>query len=75
MAKKFCLGSGQLKEWVSLESESNGAPRIRIAHPMLGTKYDGTRKRRREAAVGSCAWEVGDRVDGWMRDGLVFLYF
>lgn len=61
-------GSGQLKEWVSLGCEINGAPRIRIAHPLLGMKHDGTRKRRRDA-ISSHAWEVGDRVDAWMRDG------
>lgn len=61
-------GSGQLEEWISLASEINGTPRIRIAHPNIGMKHDGTRKRRREA-VRSYAWEIGDRVDAWMRDG------
>ncbi|XP_020247213.1 uncharacterized protein LOC109824977 isoform X1 [Asparagus officinalis] len=61
-------GSGQLKEWVSLDSERNRAPRIRIMHSVVSTKYDGTRKRRREA-VGNYVWAVGDRVDARMHDG------
>ncbi|XP_020263545.1 uncharacterized protein LOC109839500 isoform X3 [Asparagus officinalis] len=61
-------GSDQLKEWLSLSSESSGVPKIRIAHPMIATKYDRTKKRRREA-VGNYVWAVGDRVDAHMRDG------
>ncbi|XP_008802799.2 uncharacterized protein LOC103716542 isoform X2 [Phoenix dactylifera] len=61
-------GSGQLEEWIPLESANNNAPRIRVTHPMAAAKSGGTRKRRREA-VGNYAWAVGDRVDAWIRDG------
>eukprot|EP00268_Persea_americana_P064883 TRINITY_DN858_c0_g5_i3.p1 TRINITY_DN858_c0_g5~~TRINITY_DN858_c0_g5_i3.p1 ORF type:complete len:2953 (+),score=716.13 TRINITY_DN858_c0_g5_i3:281-9139(+) len=61
-------GCGQLKEWIPLGTEGNKAPRIRIAHPMTAMKFEGTRKRRREA-MGNYVWSVGDRVDAWMRDG------
>ncbi|XP_010933655.1 protein SWOLLEN 1 isoform X1 [Elaeis guineensis] len=61
-------GSGQLTEWIPLESGKDKAPRIRVAHPITAVKPEGTRKRRREA-VGNYAWAVGDRVDAWIRDG------
>lgn len=61
-------GPGQLKEWIPLESNDDKAPRIRIAHPMTAMKFEGTRKRRREA-VGNYVWSVGDQVDAWIRDG------
>ncbi|XP_072962362.1 protein SWOLLEN 1-like isoform X2 [Typha angustifolia] len=60
-------GSGQLKEWIPLECDSNEVPRIRPAHPMTIAKFEGTRKRRREA-VANYVWAVGDRVDAWIRD-------
>ncbi|XP_008796111.2 uncharacterized protein LOC103711651 isoform X2 [Phoenix dactylifera] len=61
-------GSGQLTEWIPLESGKDKVPRIRVAHPITAVKSEGTRKRRREA-VGNYAWAVGDRVDAWIRDG------
>eukprot|EP00252_Welwitschia_mirabilis_P026603 TRINITY_DN877_c0_g1_i1.p1 TRINITY_DN877_c0_g1~~TRINITY_DN877_c0_g1_i1.p1 ORF type:complete len:2679 (+),score=711.17 TRINITY_DN877_c0_g1_i1:274-8310(+) len=61
-------GVSQLQEWIPLEGENGKAPRIRMAHPMTVMKFEGTRKRRREA-MGTHAWTVGDRVDAWMRDG------
>ncbi|CBI37358.3 unnamed protein product, partial [Vitis vinifera] len=60
-------GSGQLKEWVALESEGDKPPRIRFAHPMTAIQFEGTRKRRR-AAIGDYAWSVGDRVDVWVQN-------
>ncbi|KAG1362158.1 hypothetical protein COCNU_10G003770 [Cocos nucifera] len=61
-------GSGQLTEWIPLDSGKDKAPRIRVPHPLTAVKPEGTRKRRREA-VGNYAWAVGDRVDAWIRDG------
>ncbi|XXG43063.1 hypothetical protein AAC387_Pa01g3184 [Persea americana] len=61
-------GSEKLKEWISLEGEGNKAPRIRIAHPVTAMKFEGTRKRRREA-MGNYVWSIGDQVDAWMHDG------
>eukprot|EP00252_Welwitschia_mirabilis_P026609 TRINITY_DN877_c0_g2_i8.p1 TRINITY_DN877_c0_g2~~TRINITY_DN877_c0_g2_i8.p1 ORF type:complete len:2300 (+),score=608.25 TRINITY_DN877_c0_g2_i8:478-7377(+) len=61
-------GVNQLEEWIPLEGENGNAPRIRMAHPMTVMKFEGTRKRRREA-MGNHTWTVGDRVDAWMRDG------
>ncbi|KAJ4957170.1 hypothetical protein NE237_013953 [Protea cynaroides] len=61
-------GSGQLKEWVPLESGDDKAPRIRIARPMITMKFEGTRKRSREALVNHI-WSVGDRVEAWTCDG------
>ncbi|KAL4178691.1 hypothetical protein AMTRI_Chr13g116350 [Amborella trichopoda] len=61
-------GSDHLKEWITLESESDKPPRVRLAHPVTALKFEGTRKRRR-AAMGNYVWTVGDRVDVWMRDG------
>ncbi|KAI4315247.1 hypothetical protein L6164_028077 [Bauhinia variegata] len=58
---------GPLKEWVTLEGEGNKPPRIRIARPLVGLRYEGTRKRRR-AAMGDYAWSVGDRVDAWIQE-------
>lgn len=68
----FCIsaGSGQLKEWVALESEGDKPPRIRFAHPMTAIQFEGTRKRRR-AAIGDYAWSVGDRVDVWVQNWYV----
>uniref|UniRef100_F6I1M3 Agenet-like domain-containing protein n=2 Tax=Vitis vinifera TaxID=29760 RepID=F6I1M3_VITVI len=63
-------GSGQLKEWVALESEGDKPPRIRFAHPMTAIQFEGTRKRRR-AAIGDYAWSVGDRVDVWVQNWYV----
>lgn len=54
--------------WISLEGEGNKAPRIRIAHPVTAMKFEGTRKRRREA-MGNYVWSIGDQVDAWMHDG------
>eukprot|EP01018_Ginkgo_biloba_P018815 Gb_04223 [translate_table: standard] len=61
-------GSIQLQEWIPLEGESGKAPRIRMAHPMMAIKFEGTRKRRR-AAMGNHVWSVGDHADAWIRDG------
>ncbi|KAF8379215.1 hypothetical protein HHK36_028645 [Tetracentron sinense] len=61
-------GSRQLKEWVSLEGEGDKEPKIRIARPMTAMKFEGTRKRRREA-MGNYASSVGERVDARIRDG------
>ncbi|XP_077236514.1 protein SWOLLEN 1-like isoform X2 [Tasmannia lanceolata] len=61
-------GSDKLKEWIPLEGKGGKAPRIRIAHPMIAMKFEGTRKRRREA-MGNFIWSVGDRVDALIRDG------
>ncbi|XP_028785873.1 uncharacterized protein LOC114741775 isoform X6 [Neltuma alba] len=58
---------GPLKEWVPLESEGEKPPRIRVARPLAGTSYEGTRKRRR-AATRDNAWSVGDRVDVWIQE-------
>ncbi|KAK4260388.1 hypothetical protein QN277_003511 [Acacia crassicarpa] len=60
-------GAGPLKEWVPLEGEGDKHPRIRIARPLAGTSYEGTRKRRR-AATKDYAWSAGDRVDVWIRE-------
>ncbi|KAK8968833.1 hypothetical protein KSP40_PGU002019 [Platanthera guangdongensis] len=57
---------GELKEWIVLE-DGEKAPRIRIAHTIASVKNEGTRKRHREHP-GSCIWEVGDHVDGWIHD-------
>ncbi|XP_077235410.1 G2484-1 protein isoform X3 [Tasmannia lanceolata] len=61
-------GSDKLKEWIALEGKGGKAPRIRIPHPMTAMKFEGTRKRRREA-MGNYVWSVGDRVDALIRDG------
>nr|XP_009400686.1 PREDICTED: uncharacterized protein LOC103984852 isoform X1 [Musa acuminata subsp. malaccensis]XP_018681961.1 PREDICTED: uncharacterized protein LOC103984852 isoform X1 [Musa acuminata subsp. malaccensis] len=61
-------GHEKLKEWIPLESKSDQRPRIRVAHPVIVTKSEGTRKRQREVA-GNCTWAVGDRVDALLRDG------
>ncbi|KAF7810103.1 uncharacterized protein G2W53_036846 [Senna tora] len=60
-------GAGPLKEWVALEREEDKPPRIRVARPLTGLHYEGTRKRRR-AAMGDYAWSVGDRVDAWIQE-------
>ncbi|GMH28906.1 hypothetical protein Nepgr_030749 [Nepenthes gracilis] len=60
-------GSGNLKEWVSLEGEGDKAPRIRNAYPLIGLHLQGTRKRHREV-MGEYAWSVGDRVDALIKD-------
>lgn len=57
-----------LKEWIPLESKGDQPPRIRLAHRVMTTISELTRKRRREA-VGNFNWAVGDRVDVCMRDG------
>ncbi|RWW31854.1 hypothetical protein BHE74_00007545 [Ensete ventricosum] len=61
-------GHEKLKEWIPLESKSDQPPRIRVAHPVIVTKSEGTRKRQREVAS-NCTWAVGDRVDALLRDG------
>ncbi|CAA6656156.1 unnamed protein product [Spirodela intermedia] len=61
-------GSDKQKEWIPLEGQVDKPPRIRIAHPFMTVKYEGTRKRRR-AAVGNFLWAVGDRVDAWVHNG------
>ena len=58
----------KLKEWIPLESKSDQPPRIRVGHPVIVAKSEGTRKRRREA-VGNFTWAIGDRVDAFIRDG------
>lgn len=60
-------GLGQLKEWVTLESEEDKAPRIRIGRALTTTRPEGTRKRQR-SGMGYYTWSVGDRVDVWMKD-------
>lgn len=65
-------GSGQLKEWVSLDGHGGMAPRIRISRPMTTLRNEGTRKRRR-AAAGDYMWSVGDKVDAWMQNRCGFL--
>lgn len=62
------VGSDKQKEWIPLEGQVDKPPRIRIAHPFMTVKYEGTRKRRR-AAVGNFLWAVGDRVDAWVHNG------
>ncbi|XP_042506028.1 uncharacterized protein LOC122082490 [Macadamia integrifolia] len=61
-------GHCKLKQWVSLESEGDKVPRIRIAHPMNTMTSEGTRKRRR-GTLGDHIWSVGDRVEAWTQDG------
>lgn len=56
---------GKLKEWVPLEVEGSGVPKIRVAHHPMGLK--GTKKRRRTSAT-DFLWSTGDRVDVWMQD-------
>ncbi|XP_009400640.2 uncharacterized protein LOC103984704 isoform X2 [Musa acuminata AAA Group] len=58
----------KLKEWIPLESKSDQPPRIRVGHPVIVAKSEGTRKRHREA-VGNFTWAIGDRVDAFIRDG------
>ncbi|GAB4858051.1 hypothetical protein Ancab_015953 [Ancistrocladus abbreviatus] len=60
-------GSGNLKEWISVEGEEDHAPRIRIAHPLGSLQFKGPRKRRR-TAMGDFTWIVGDRVDALVQD-------
>ncbi|KAK8471422.1 hypothetical protein PHAVU_003G221300 [Phaseolus vulgaris] len=60
-------GAGPLKEWVSLESDEDKPPRIRIASNITGLRNEGTRKRQRAAMV-DYTWSVGDRVDAWVED-------
>ncbi|KAJ8754815.1 hypothetical protein K2173_012739 [Erythroxylum novogranatense] len=60
-------GSEKLKEWVSLFSEGDAVPKIRITRPIAAILSEGTRKRRR-VAIGDYTWSVGDRVDAWMQD-------
>lgn len=57
-------GPGPLKELVFHEGGADKAPRIRLAHPITAAKYEGPRKRRREAI-----WAVGDHVDAWISNG------
>ncbi|XP_077245028.1 protein SWOLLEN 1-like isoform X2 [Tasmannia lanceolata] len=61
-------GSDKLKEWIPLEGKGGNAPRIRIAHTMIAMKFEGTRKRQREAR-GNYVWSIGDRVDALNRNG------
>lgn len=61
------LGSEQLKEWIYIEAKDSDTPIIRVPHPMTGTQFEGTRKRRR-AAVKDYNWSVGDQVDVWVQD-------
>ncbi|KAJ9556247.1 hypothetical protein OSB04_010861 [Centaurea solstitialis] len=60
-------GSGQLKEWVPLETEGTEVPKIRVAHPVTTMRLEGTRKRGRIAAT-DFVWSRGDRVDVWIQD-------
>ncbi|GMH09544.1 hypothetical protein Nepgr_011385 [Nepenthes gracilis] len=60
-------GSGNLKEWVSVEGEGEKAPRIRFAYPQSGLHFRGTRKRHREA-MEDYDWSLGDRVDALIKD-------
>ncbi|CAH8343016.1 unnamed protein product [Eruca vesicaria subsp. sativa] len=60
-------GTDKLKEWVSLKSEGDEAPKIRTARSITALPYEGTRKRRR-AVVGDHVWKIGDRVDSWVHD-------
>ncbi|XP_065008433.1 uncharacterized protein LOC135583681 isoform X1 [Musa acuminata AAA Group] len=55
-------------EWIPLASEGDKPPRIRMAHPIIVAKSEGTRKRGREV-LGNFTWAVGDRVDAWIHDG------
>ncbi|URE05726.1 CCT motif [Musa troglodytarum] len=55
-------------EWIPLASEGDKPPRIRMAHPIIVAKSEGTRKRGREVS-GNFTWAVGDRVDAWIHDG------
>lgn len=61
-------GSIHLQEWIPLKGDSGKAPRIRMAHHMVAMKFQGTRKRRREA-MNNHVWSVGDHVDAWIHDG------
>ncbi|CAL0331156.1 unnamed protein product [Lupinus luteus] len=60
-------GAGPLKEWVSLKSEGDNPPKIRIARPLTGLHNEGTRKRRRAIMV-DYTWSVGDNVDAWIQE-------
>ncbi|XP_019421002.1 PREDICTED: uncharacterized protein LOC109331142 isoform X1 [Lupinus angustifolius] len=60
-------GAGPLKEWVSLKSEGDKPPKIRIARPLTGLHNEGTRKRRRTIMV-DYTWSVGDNVDAWIQE-------
>ncbi|KAE9607437.1 putative transcription factor interactor and regulator C3H-WRC/GRF family [Lupinus albus] len=60
-------GVGPLKEWVSLKSEGDKPPKIRIARPLTGLHNEGTRKRRRTIMV-DYTWSVGDNVDAWIQE-------
>lgn len=61
-------GTGQLKEWLPLQSDSISMPTVRVAHPTTTMRFfDGTR-RKRKAAVMEYSWSVGDRVDAWLQD-------
>ncbi|KAL5728346.1 hypothetical protein ACHQM5_001442 [Ranunculus cassubicifolius] len=61
-------GSSQPTEWVPLEDKGGNAPRIRPPHPLSVLKYDGTKKRSRDAR-GDYTWFIGDKVDAWIRNG------
>ena len=61
------LGSGPLKEWVTLEGDVDKPPIIRMARPLSGLRHEGTRKRRR-ASMRDDVWSVGDRVDAWIQE-------
>lgn len=75
MIKFHCLlGPGPLKEWVTFKGEGDQPPIIRIAPPLTGLHYEGTRKRRR-AAIGDYAWSVGDRVDAWVQERCAHLLY
>ncbi|KAJ0251262.1 G2484-1 protein [Hirschfeldia incana] len=61
-------GTDKLKEWVALKGEGDEAPKIRTARSITALPYEGTRKRRRAAAIGDSVWKIGDRVDSWVHD-------
>lgn len=52
---------------MSLKTEGDKAPKIRIARPLAAFPSEGTRKRRR-GAISEYTWSVGDRVEAWMQD-------
>ncbi|XP_078448134.1 G2484-1 protein isoform X2 [Wolffia australiana] len=61
-------GVDEQKEWVPLIGLVDRPPRIRLAHPLMTVKNEGTKKRRR-AAAGNYLWAVGDRVDASIHNG------
>lgn len=62
----FLQGSDKVKEWISLDSERNEAPRIR--HPYHRKNSDSSKKRPRMAS-GTILHDIGDLVDAWINEG------